>query len=378
MIEFENDEIDSENDEGISENESNDCGIIENVLQKYVAEDQIYINKETLASVMKNYALHKKFQFKVKRSSATRYHLSCVDDNCDWSFKSSAVHMGKIFKVRHFNNVNTCSFSERYLTQRQATSVVVAGFVVDKLSDSKRNYTPKDIISDMQREHGVKLNYMKAWRAKEKAMEIVRGKPSVSYGELPSYLYMLEYTNPGMVTRLHKSDEGCFLYAFVSLYSSIKGWEYSRPVMVVDRSFLKAAYRGTILTACTLDAAGNILPLAYALVDSENDASWGWFFMQLKNTFGVREGMYIVSDRHDSIQNATCCLPEVPRCFCIYHLWNNVKDLFRKNKEKARPIFFALAKAYTTERCEHYMNELNKIDRRVQPYLVNVGMNGGL
>ncbi|XP_060210375.1 uncharacterized protein LOC132637278 [Lycium barbarum] len=220
-------------------------------------------------------------------------------------------------------------------------------------------------------------------------MEIVRGKPSVSYGELPSYLYMLEYTNPGTVTRLHKSDEGRFLYTFVSLYSSIKGWEYCRPIMVVDGSLLKAAYRGTVLTACTLDAASeytisgflslngsfrNIFPLAYALIDSENDASWGWFFMQLKNTFGVREGMRIVSDRHDSIQNATSTVyPEVPHCFCIYHLWNNVKDLFRKNKEKARPIFFTLAKAYTTERFEHYMNELNKIDRRVQPYLFSVG-----
>ncbi|XP_059285912.1 uncharacterized protein LOC132039450 [Lycium ferocissimum] len=159
--------------------------------------------------------------------------------------------------------------------------------------------------------------------------------------------------------------------------------------MVVDGSFLKAAYRGTILTACTLDVASeytvsrflslngscrNILPLAYALVNSENDASWGWFFMQLKNTFAVREGICIISNRHDSIQNATLIIyPEVPHCFCIYHLWNNVKDLFRKNKEKARPIFFALAKAYTTERFERYMNELNKIDRRVQPYLFNVG-----
>ncbi|XP_060216448.1 uncharacterized protein LOC132643930 [Lycium barbarum] len=123
-----------------------------------------------------------------------------------------------------------------------------------------------------------------------------------------------------------------------------------------------------------VSVVGNILPLAYALVDSENDASWGWFFMQLKNTFGVREGMCIVSNRHDSIHNATSTVyPEVPHCFCIYHLWNNVKDLFRKNKEKARPIFFALAKAYTTERFEHYMNELNKIDQRVQPYLFNVG-----
>ncbi|KAK4341265.1 hypothetical protein RND71_039766 [Anisodus tanguticus] len=70
------DEIEFDNDEGSSEaTENDDCGIIENVLHKNVAEDQIYINKETIASVMKNYAFHKKFQFKVKRSSATRTML---------------------------------------------------------------------------------------------------------------------------------------------------------------------------------------------------------------------------------------------------------------------------------------------------------------
>ncbi|KAH0665539.1 hypothetical protein KY285_026745 [Solanum tuberosum] len=36
----------------------------------------------------------------------------------------------------------------------------------------------------------------------------------------------------------------------------------------------RGACKGTLLTANTLDAAGSILPLAYAIVDSENDASW--------------------------------------------------------------------------------------------------------
>lgn len=94
---------------------------------------------------------------------------------------------------------------------------------------------------------------MKAWRAKEKALEIIRGKPKDSYGKLSSYLYMVRHTNPGSVTKLEKIDDGRFSYAYVALYALIKEWKYCMPV---DGSFLKSAYRGTILTTCTQDAAG--------------------------------------------------------------------------------------------------------------------------
>lgn len=91
---------------------------------------------------------------------------------------------------------------------------------------------------------------------KSKALEILRGNPRDSYGKLPSYLYMVKHTNPGSVTSLKKAEDETFLYAYVALYASIKGWKYCMPIIVVDGSFLKATYRGTILTACTQDAAG--------------------------------------------------------------------------------------------------------------------------
>ncbi|XP_019251172.1 PREDICTED: uncharacterized protein LOC109230098 [Nicotiana attenuata] len=311
---------------------SENTGIIDDILNEFVEEDQVYKDKETVVSVMKNLVVRERFQFKVKRSSATRYHLMCMDDNCAWSFKSSAVFKANIFKVRSYNNNHTCGYGERYLKQRQATSGVIASIVKDKYVNPKKVYTANDIIEDIQKQHGIEVSYMKAWRAKEVAMAMIRGSPSDSYKELPKYFYMLGQTNLGTVTKLHKSEDGCFLYAYVSLYVSINGWEHYRPIMVVDGSFLKAAYKGTILTACTQDGAGKILPLAYAIVDSENNKSWEWFFVQIKGTFGVREGMCIVSDRNESIFNATKAVyPEVPHCICMFHLWQNVKRTFKKH-----------------------------------------------
>ncbi|XP_070055072.1 uncharacterized protein [Nicotiana tomentosiformis] len=125
----------------------------------------------------------------------------------------------------------------------------------------------------MLSDHGMNLTYMQAWRAKEKALEFLRGHPVDSYSRLPSYLYILEKTYPGSVVKLEKTKNDYFLYALVALSASIKDWKHCRQVVVVDGNFLKSAYKGIMLTASTMDATGSIFPLAYAVVDSENDAS---------------------------------------------------------------------------------------------------------
>ncbi|XP_060210214.1 uncharacterized protein LOC132637084 [Lycium barbarum] len=283
------------------------------------------------------------------------------------------LYKSNIFKLRKLNDKDTCSRKERLLTQRMATSNVIGSLIVDKFVDPKTVYTPRDIAKDMKKQYGIDISYSKAHRSKKKALESLGGNASESYGKLPKYLFMLMHSNPGLVVSLSKTDEGHFMYTFVALYASIKGWEYCRPIVVVDGSFLKASHRGTFLIASTQDAAGKILPLAYGIVDSENDASWKWFFERFKEAFGQREQMCIVSDRNESIKKAVFeVYPDIPHC-CMWHLWNNIKGNFRKNKKRSREIFFAMARAYTVEEFNYYMSEMERIDKRVKDYLFNVG-----
>ena len=75
--------------------------------------------------------------------------------------------------------------------------------------------------------------------------------------------------------------------------ASIQGWQHCRPVISVDGTFLKNKYLGTLLLAAALDGDNHIFPLAIAIVDSENDNSWEWFFMRLKDAIGEREDLVI-------------------------------------------------------------------------------------
>ncbi|KAH0699024.1 hypothetical protein KY284_013239 [Solanum tuberosum] len=160
--------------------ESEGTEIISNPQHYLVAEDQVYINKQTISEVMKRYAFLREFCFIAKRSSPTCYYLKCATENCSW---------------------------DRIQSKRQSTSGVLGAMLVEKYVDLKTVYTPTNIQADMLRIHGISLTYMQAWRA---------------------------------------------------LDASIRGWEYCRPIVVVDGTHLKSTYEGTMLIASTLDPGGTV------------------------------------------------------------------------------------------------------------------------
>ncbi|XP_009604023.1 uncharacterized protein [Nicotiana tomentosiformis] len=202
---------------------------------------QVYQDKQTIVSAMKHYSVMNKFQFRVKRSSKRSYCLVCIGDNFTWHFRSTGINESALFKARKFNSLHTCSLMDNTYIQCKPTAKVVGSMVMPKYADPKTIYTPKDIQTDMLSDHGVNLTYMKAWRAKEKALKFLRGHPADSYSRLASYLYILEKTYPGSVVKLQKTKDGYFLYAFVALSTSINGWKHCRRVVVVDGTLLKLA-----------------------------------------------------------------------------------------------------------------------------------------
>ncbi|XP_019241687.1 PREDICTED: uncharacterized protein LOC109221675, partial [Nicotiana attenuata] len=317
--------------------------IITDSTPSFIEIGQVYQDKQTIATAMKYYSVMHKFQFWVKRSSARSYWLVCVGENCTWHFKATSINDSTMFKVRTFNSLHICTLMDSTFIQRKPTAMVVGSMVIPKYADPKTIYTPKDIQTDMLSEHGVNITYMQAWRAKEKALEFLRGHPTNSHSKLPSYLYILEKTYPG-------------------------------PVVVVDGTFLKSPYRGIMLTTSTMDAAGTILSLAYAAVDSENDASWKWFFVQFKHAYGERPNMCVVSDRNESILKATSIVyPGMTHYSCMWHIWTNIRAKFKKGHIKLSELYFATARSYTLDEFIERISKIEDIDPHVKAYLYDIG-----
>ena len=364
----------SKNKDKQQEYESEESSTINIAVATDPEEGKIYNNREDFKKSLKFFAISNHFQFRILKSNKQLYVAKCLDENCRWRIRATRNGKSDKFVVKKFNNSHTCGMEIRLADQRHATTSLVADCVKSKYHNIKTIYKPADIVTEMREEYGINISYLKAWRSREKALHILRGKPDESYAILPSFLYMLKTTNPGSVVELETKSNQSFLYVFMALDASIKGWKYCRPVAVVDGTFLKGTYGGTLLSATTQDAAGKIFPLAFSIVDSENDASWEWFFTKIKETFGCRQEMTIVSDRHESIEKAIRKIyPEAAHGFCMYHLLNNLKNTYKKNSKCIKDSFYQAAKAYTVEEFEYHMNDLDKIDERIRPYLYNIG-----
>ncbi|XP_019237012.1 PREDICTED: uncharacterized protein LOC109217236 [Nicotiana attenuata] len=288
--------------------------IISKTSQREVIVGQVYKDKATLKEVMENYAISQRFQFWVDRSNAVSYALLCMSEDCEWRFKVSSINKSELFKVREFIDNHTCPLKDKVYEQRQASSSLICGMIRPKLTNHKRKYTPKDIIDNVKSDLGVDVSYMLAWRAKE------------------------------------------------------KGFDHCRPIVVVDGSHLKSYYTGTFVSASTSDGA------AYGVIDSENDAAWTWFFEQFKIAYGDRENMCIASDRNESIiKSVSRVYPDVPHFACIWHLWSNIYNKFKKSHAKLSEIYFSMAKVYTQAEFDSLVEKVEMVDIRVKEYLELAG-----
>ncbi|XP_060965126.1 uncharacterized protein LOC133034123 [Cannabis sativa] len=262
--------------------------IITDYMVLEIEEGQIYSDKNILKTAIRFYAMIKNFQIRTNRSELREYMVTCVDENCNWFLGASKLKQIQTFKIRKYVNNHNCSLDVIMEDHMQATYNTIAQIVRNKYDSINRLHAPNDIMKDMLHEFWVFMGYQKAWRTRENALELSRGKLEDSYKQLPMYLHMLKKENLGTVTELFIDKKNRFKYMFLALSNSIRGWIHCRPVIAVDDTFLKTTYGRTLFTVSTMDANNHIFILVFGIGDSENDSSWEWFSNKLRETFEER------------------------------------------------------------------------------------------
>ncbi|XP_074356725.1 uncharacterized protein LOC141696490 [Apium graveolens] len=121
----------------------------------------------------------------------------------------------------------------------------------------------------------------------------------------------------------------------------IDGFEHCMYVIHIDGTHLCGPYPGVLLSVVAVDEFSHILPLAFAIVESQNVSSWGWFMDRLRRFVeGRRYGICVISDRHAGIIVATqqtgWCEPLDHHRFCIRHLATNFCTAHRRKGLKNR------------------------------------------
>jgi transposase-like protein len=92
---------------------------------------------------------------------------------------------------------------------------------------------------------------------------------------------------------------------FWSFPQTEHAFRYCQPVVLVDGTFLTEKYRGTLMMAAAVDPEDQIVLMAFALAEGENNESWLWFMRLLcTQVLGPSRTICLISDRHVGILHA--------------------------------------------------------------------------
>lgn len=322
-------------------------------------------------------ALH--FEMQTIKSDKTRFTAKCASDGCPWRIHAAKLPGVPTFTIRTIHESHTCG-GIAHLGHQQASVQWVATSVEQRLKENP-NYKPKEILEEIHRVHGITLSYKQAWRGKERIMAAMRGSFEEGYRLLPQYCEQVKRTNPGSIASVYGNpSDNCFQRLFISFQASIYGFlNACRPLLGLDRTYLKSKYLGTLLLATGFDGDGALFPLAFGVVDEENDDNWMWFLSELRNLLEINtENMprlTILSDRMKCIVDGVeANFPTAFHGFCMRHL----SDSFRKefNNTILVNLLWEAAHALTVIEFEAKILEIEEISqeaaywiRRIPPRL---------
>ncbi|WVZ62203.1 hypothetical protein U9M48_011974 [Paspalum notatum var. saurae] len=189
-----------------------------------------------------------KKEFGVVKSSPQVYDVKCIRDDCPFRVHA---YMGKI---EH----HTCILEELEVQHRNLTADFVAQHMYSKIVNNP-GYEPKSIINSIDDDFQYKISYSKAYRAKQKALEMRWGTYEASYHNLPRVLHTLCQRNPGNYFEIKHYNlpedptKRVLQRAFFVLAACINAFQDRRPVLCIDGTFLTGRYKGTMLTAIAAD-----------------------------------------------------------------------------------------------------------------------------
>ncbi|XP_058208614.1 uncharacterized protein LOC131321721 [Rhododendron vialii] len=322
-------------------------------------------------------ALH--FEIQTVKSDKTRFTAKCASEGCPWRIHAAKLPGIPSFTIRTIHEQHTCG-GITHLGHQQASVEWVAKSVEQSLRENP-HCKPKEILEEIHRVHGITLSYKQAWRGKERIMASVRGSFEEDYRLLPQYCDQIRRTNPGSIASVYVNPaDNCFQRLFVSFQASIYGFlNACRPLLGLDRSVLKSKYLGTLLFATGFDGDGALFPLAFGVVDEENDDNWMWFLSELHTLLETNtENMprlTILSDRQKGIvEGVEANFPTAFHGFCMRHLSESFRKEF--NNTVLVNLLWESANALTVIDFEARVLEIEEISqeaaywiRRVPPRL---------
>ncbi|XP_028052512.1 uncharacterized protein LOC114256998 [Camellia sinensis] len=280
--------------------------------------------------ILCKYAVERGFQFKYLKNDSVRITAVCKfaeSRGCAWSVHARVLSSNGLLCVKKLDSVHNCGAAIRTHTNPRTGSDLVSSVVADRVR-AKPLTRLTNIVFDMKNDYGLDISYRVAWLRVEKARGEVYGDHAMSFDQLRWYSDSVMEKNPNSYINLEFHQQtGRFVRYFISFHACIDGFNHCRPLLFLDGTFLKGRFKGNLLAATAKDGNKGLFPVAFAIVDSENQQNWEWFLQNLKEVVGDDRTLTFISDRHAGLlQSMPILFPSAHHAFCLLHLQMNLRD----------------------------------------------------
>ncbi|XP_058202730.1 uncharacterized protein LOC131317175 [Rhododendron vialii] len=337
-------------------------------VQPIIEEKMIFKNRAQCVEAIRQHAIVNGKAITFEKNDTDRVRAHCLAP-CPWNILASSITGDrKTLQVKTLNlNHKQCgwNWTNKLINSSWLSRTYFKEFKIDP------SWPVTQIVERVMADYIVKISPQMAYNARKKAVKKIEGSYAEQYEKLWDYCGEMSRTNPGTSVHMHfKKDMDGFttnqLQRIYICWAALKkGFiEGCRPIIGVDGCHLKGPHGGQLLAAVGIDGNNQIYPVAYAMVEVEEEASWSWFLQHLKNDLRIpnEPTFTIISDKQKGLMNAIRdLLPCVEHRHCVRHLHSNMKRAGYTG-QAVKDKLWNLARATYMGRFSKLMEEFKKED----------------
>ncbi|KAL9666312.1 hypothetical protein QQ045_000640 [Rhodiola kirilowii] len=277
-----------------------------------------FAEKEDVILAVQKYSILNRVEYRVMKSDSTRLVLECRkgEDVCPWRLRVFVMQHTSYWMVRTHGGDHICHNNNILQNNIHLNAHFIAREMRNAM-DANTRFSVGQIRNIMQRNYGYEISYWKAWKAQQKALVYLFGKWDESFNIFPHLMQALQdcsnnnnFVKWDVTTLENETVQNPCIQSLssinicvrlISTAQCILAFNHCRPIISIDGTHMYGKYNAKLLVAIGFDANNHILPLAFALVESENNSSWKWFMSCIREGVTKWEGLCVVSDRHKGI-----------------------------------------------------------------------------
>ncbi|XP_019166889.1 PREDICTED: uncharacterized protein LOC109162659 [Ipomoea nil] len=314
---------------------------------------------------MISYAIHTKRDLFWKKNGLKYVRVECLGKGCGFHVSAGWEERTKCFQLKAIHLDHKCN--------SQFTLGIVSKKWLEWKYEDKVRQNPTIGYSELSKDIKSELNLNVTVSMCRRAITGILKKLDIGYESqfkrIRDYAQECLNSNPGSTVKIHTTSTVpnsplVFQRIYVCFNAMKKGFLGGcRKFIGLDGCFLKGKLKGEILSAVGRDGNNQMYPIAWAVVEIENNSSWSWFLNLLKTDLEIEDSTQwtLMSDQQKGLSTVIQELfPGVEHRNCARHVHANWSKTHRGMVLKG--LFWQIAKTPNQALLTDKVKALQKVD----------------